>query len=187
MTPAEKIAAMRAGKPTVASAATKQPAEPVAPLSAGDKIAAMRAKSAAGAASGAATATAEKPAAVRPVPAARPAKPSAQSDAWKQSSPELQRFYLEEVRPFFEPRFRRDDDLAHAASAAGVFGTVRGTLPAELQSAVDRLAALCDERRQLATEERIYFWLHGWQYVHVPLSWALLVLGLAHVWKSLYF
>ena len=42
------------------------------------------------------------------------------------------------------------------------------------------------ERRLLLEQERIYHWLHGWLLLHIPLSAALLVLGLAHVFMSLF-
>ena len=41
----------------------------------------------------------------------------------------------------------------------------------------------CDvaaERRDLAVQRRLHHWLHGWLFVHVPLTAALLVLLAAH-------
>jgi len=54
----------------------------------------------------------------------------------------------------------------------------------------DQIAPLehcCEERRRLDEQERLQRWLHGWLLIHVPLSIALLVLGLAHALGSLYF
>ena len=36
-------------------------------------------------------------------------------------------------------------------------------------------------------QERIHFWLHAWLLLHVPLTIALLVLGVLHVATALYF
>jgi len=50
-----------------------------------------------------------------------------------------------------------------------------------------QLAGLVEERRQLVDQERAHFWLHSWLLLHVPLSAALLVLGVAHAVWSLYY
>ena len=57
----------------------------------------------------------------------------------------------------------------------------------EREQAVERLETFCNERRQLATQERLHRWLHGWLYLHIPLSVALLVTGSAHAFMSLYY
>ncbi len=56
-----------------------------------------------------------------------------------------------------------------------------------LKDQVAQLEQWCLERRHLDEQERLQRWLHGWLLVHVPLSIALLVLGLAHALGSLYF
>ena len=109
------------------------------------------------------------------------------SDAWKRSCPDLQKFYLDEVRPFLAPRYLRRSTLAGASSGMRVFATVKATLPAEMHAALARVAELCEERRQLATQVRIHHWLHGWELVHVPLTLALIVLGALHAVTAVYF
>ena len=42
------------------------------------------------------------------------------------------------------------------------------------------LEAICEERWQLAQQKRLHHLLHGWLFVHVPLSAALLLLSVAH-------
>ena len=54
-------------------------------------------------------------------------------------------------------------------------------------TALDELEALCRERRRLAEQERLHGWLHGWLLLHIPLSAALLVLGVAHAVTALYY
>jgi hypothetical protein len=57
----------------------------------------------------------------------------------------------------------------------------------EASAALDRLEELVRDRRRLAEQERVWRWLHGWLVLHVPLSAALLVLGVVHVIMSLYY
>ena len=47
----------------------------------------------------------------------------------------------------------------------------------EVGDIIDELQAICEERRQLAVQRRLHHWLHGWLLIHVPLSYALLLLS----------
>lgn len=86
----------------------------------------------------------------------------------------LKRVYLDQIRPHLR-----------AASGVGLDATdVRRLLadvPEEWRGRVERLASLVDESNQLALQVRMHRWLHGWLFVHVPLSIALLVLATVHV------
>jgi hypothetical protein len=95
-------------------------------------------------------------------------------------------FFEKQARPFladgYPPTSPLFDPLRAEAAFAGLhalpeYEQVRGT--------VEELQKLCDERRQLAEQERLYRWLHMWLLLHIPLSAALLVLGVAHVILSL--
>jgi hypothetical protein len=99
----------------------------------------------------------------------------------------LKAFYLEQVRPFLDPRYDRRLALHQPAQARAMFEAVSDSIPETLHDALDRLERICRERRQLHVQERLHRWLHGWLAVHVPLSVALLVLGLNHaLWKISY-
>ncbi|HJT33342.1 MAG TPA: hypothetical protein VJ783_14965, partial [Pirellulales bacterium] len=184
---ADKIAMMRAAK------ATKKPDEavtpppiPEKPTSAAEKIALMRAgKAALAGKPGNSTPVAQSPA-TTPTPAAKPSK-AGPDDAWKEARPQFVKFYLEQVRPFLGIDDHRQSLLADGVQAEGHFAAIGAVLPDRFRPLVDRLAALCDERRQLAAQVRMHHWLHGWLLLHVPLSLALLALGVVHVIASLYY
>jgi hypothetical protein len=84
--------------------------------------------------------------------------------------------------------------LAASVKASEVFEKLR-TLPgvktASGDSAAEKMLAQLEtfarERRRLAVQERLQHWLHGWLYLHIPLSAAMLALGVAHVVMSLYY
>ena len=42
------------------------------------------------------------------------------------------------------------------------------------------LDEICEEREQLNRQAKLHYWLHGWLFVHVPLSYALLALSAIH-------
>jgi len=47
------------------------------------------------------------------------------------------------------------------------------------------LESMVEERRQLAIQVKLHHWLHGWLFLHVPVSMAFLVLTLVHAVVSL--
>ena len=97
-------------------------------------------------------------------------------------------FYGREVQPFLTEAYRPTCLLASPLQAESKFAYFRA-LPAfaRSQKQISMLETLCDERRQLADQERLHRWLHVWLLVHIPLSVLLLVLGVAHAVVALYY
>jgi hypothetical protein len=101
---------------------------------------------------------------------------------------QLQEFYESQVLPFLSGPYRRSALLAKPLQAENAFARLK-LLPGltEVKGQIEELELLCDERRQLAEQERLHHVLHGWLLFHVPLSVALLVLGVAHAVVSIYY
>ncbi len=99
----------------------------------------------------------------------------------------LRDFYVTAVRPFLAAEYRRESPLHNVSRAAAIFAQIQQTLPAARGDVLSQLAAICDERRELARQVRLHRWLHLWLFVHVPLSLSLLVLGVAHAIASVYY
>jgi hypothetical protein len=102
---------------------------------------------------------------------------------------EVNDFYVQKVRPFLSHDLSRGAVLLKASKAGLLFSLIRAALPNEplYHEVIDELERISDERRQLAVQQRIIRWLHGWLFVHVPLSFALLVLAVAHVVMSMWY
>ena len=97
----------------------------------------------------------------------------------------LRAFYLNELRPFLEHPERRDMPLGLNKTADGIFRHLRTLLPPALHSTVGQLESICTEERQLTRQAALHRWLHGWLLVHVPLAYALLVMGAVHAVMAL--
>jgi hypothetical protein len=101
---------------------------------------------------------------------------------------QLRQFYERDIRPFLVPVPPRRSPLLNAILTRARFDKVRQLDGLEdKQAQLDHLVTLCEERRLLLEQERIHFWLHAWLTLHIPLSAALLVLGVAHAVMSLYY
>ncbi|MBY0228516.1 MAG: hypothetical protein K2W96_04470 [Gemmataceae bacterium] len=93
-------------------------------------------------------------------------------------------FQKEELLPFLrgQPSALRDP-----RRAAGAFTQLAEELPAEAQGDLRKLETCAEARRQLDRQRRLEGWLHGWLVLHVPLSFALLVLLVWHILAGLKF
>ena len=77
--------------------------------------------------------------------------------------------------------------LSDASQARTMFQQLRVLLPQNLHSSVDDLENICEEKRQLDQQSGLHKLLHGWLLVHIPLSYALLLLGAVHAVMALKF
>jgi hypothetical protein len=100
----------------------------------------------------------------------------------------LRNYYQKEIEPFLAGAAPEGSVLADAGMARERFAQFLA-LPELVgdRPKLEELQQLCDQRRQIDVQERLHHWLHGWLLLHVPLSLALLVLGLAHIVMSLYY
>ena len=94
-------------------------------------------------------------------------------------------FYRAEMRPFLESRGARHQLLSNRERAHSTFEGLRMLLPADVQEATKRLEQICEEERQLRRQSLLHHWLHGWLMLHIPLSFALLLLGVVHAITAL--
>ena len=103
----------------------------------------------------------------------------------KEQSAPLRSFYLSEMRPLLEPANKIGRHLGNPLSASSAFASLRTLLPAAAHATLDDLEDICGEARQLARQEQLHRWLHGWLLLHIPLSLALILLGAVHAVMAL--
>ena len=96
------------------------------------------------------------------------------------SSAELRGFYERKMRPFLERYGARGHEIADRAASKDMFNQLRLLLPGHLHPTVDDLENICEEKRELDQQTRYHRILHGWLLVHIPLSYAVLLLGAIH-------
>lgn len=95
--------------------------------------------------------------------------------------------YLKEIRPYLFPKPEREGRALFQTqqAVAAYFERLRTILPPAAHEVLFDLEAIVEERRQLGTQVQLHHWLHGWLFVHLPLSMAFLVLTLVHAAMSL--
>jgi hypothetical protein len=105
----------------------------------------------------------------------------------EQVSTQLKHFLNAELQPYLERAGAGKMSLSNAGQARTMFQQLRVLLPQNLHSSVDDLENICEEKRQLDRQSRLHKALHGWLLVHIPLSYALLLLGAVHAVMALKF
>jgi len=102
-------------------------------------------------------------------------------------SSQLRQFLGDDMLPYLERAGTHRASLANEAQAQAMFQRFRVLLPPELHSNLDDLENICEEKRQLDEQSRLHKILHGWLLVHIPLSYALLLLAAVHAIMALKF
>jgi hypothetical protein len=96
-------------------------------------------------------------------------------------------FFESQLKPFLVSRSLQKHALANPAQAAPLFQQLRVLVPQSLWPKFDDLENICEEKRQLERERRLHHFLHGWLLIHIPASYALLLLGAVHAVEALRF
>ena len=93
---------------------------------------------------------------------------------------ELTRFYDSELRPYIEKEGGKGCAIAMRQTSIAMFANLRTLLPDVIHPVVSDLESICEEKRELDHQIRMHRILHGWLFIHVPLSLALLLMGVVH-------
>jgi hypothetical protein len=105
----------------------------------------------------------------------------------QQVSAQLRQFLDGDMHPYLERAGAHASSLDKLSQAQKIFQQFRVLLPPDLHSNLDDLENICEEKRQLDKQTRLHRILHGWLLVHIPLSYALLLLGAVHAVVALKF
>jgi hypothetical protein len=97
----------------------------------------------------------------------------------------VESFYRQSVVPFLATKYDKSLPLASVGQSNAAFDQLRLRTPLALHDAINDLQSIVDERRQLQRQRMLHYWLHGWLWVHVPLSAALLILTIVHIFVAL--
>jgi hypothetical protein len=98
----------------------------------------------------------------------------------KAATAEMQRFYEQQMLPYLKHAGAWGSVLANNNASAATFKNLRTLLPVTVHEALNDLENICHEKRQIDLQARLHRILHGWLFVHIPLSYALLVMGAIH-------
>ena len=134
------------------------------------------------------TAAAIRPATPKPATpaAAKPAAaPVAPTDAASEAA--LLDFLDRQILPYLVATRGKRFRLGNARFSEDTFRFVRLRVTEAYRGRVDEIQAWCDERRMLDLQIKLHHWLHGWLFVHAPISFLLLMLTAWHAFVTLFY
>jgi hypothetical protein len=94
-------------------------------------------------------------------------------------------FFRDLVDPYLRAASGAGLPLGSPRRAVSLFHALKTGLHPEAYPVVDRLADLCDQRRQFDFQDRLHGWLYTWLGIHLALSTVLVVLMLVHIYFAL--
>jgi hypothetical protein len=95
-------------------------------------------------------------------------------------------FIEQRLLPYLRARHGEKYRLGHAREADDIFRHLKLRVDEMYGARVDDMRRWCDERRLTDTQVRMQHWLHGWLFVHVPLSFLLLLMTVWHAFVTLF-
>ncbi len=101
------------------------------------------------------------------------------------ASAQLQEFFRREMQPYVMHGGSKGMALSDRSRSQSMFEQLRLRLPPNLHSAIEDLENICEEKRELDQQVQYHRILHGWLLVHIPASYALLLLGGVHAVMAL--
>jgi hypothetical protein len=133
-----------------------------------------------------------------PMPPVSPAKPQAPAAAPKPAPPPapagdpeseaaLVEFLDQQILPYLATRRGDRFALGKSRYAEDLFRFVKLRVAEAYRGRVEEIQAWCDERRMLDLQVRLQHWLHGWLFVHAPISFLLIMLTAWHAYVTLFY
>ena len=114
-----------------------------------------------------------------------PAKSAAPSDADSEAA--LLDFLDRQILPYLSAKRGERIRLGNARFSEDTFRFVKLRVTEGYRDRVEEIQAWCDERRMLDLQIKLHHWLHGWLFVHAPISFLLLMLTFWHAFVTLFY
>ena len=93
----------------------------------------------------------------------------------------------EQVMPYLKVKRAGRRGLDDSSYAEDTFRFVRLKVAEPYRERVGEIQGWCEERRMLDGQLRLHHWLHAWLFLHVPVSFLLLLLTAWHGFVSLFY
>jgi hypothetical protein len=99
----------------------------------------------------------------------------------------LVEFLEQQILPYLVARRGDRFRLGKSRYSDDLFRFVKLRVAEAYRSRVEEIQAWCDERRMLDLQTRLQHWLHGWLFVHTPISFLLIMLTAWHAFVTLFY
>jgi hypothetical protein len=98
----------------------------------------------------------------------------------------LLEFLEQQILPYLAARRGDKFRLGNSRYAEDLFRFIKLRVSEVYRGRVEEMQAWCDERRMLDLQLKLQHWLHGWLFVHAPISFLLVMLTAWHAYVTLF-
>ena len=99
----------------------------------------------------------------------------------------LAEFLDRQVLPYLSARSGKRFPLGKARFSEDTFRFLQLRVAETYRARVAEIQSWCDERRMLDLQLKMHHWLHGWLFIHVPISFILIGLTGWHAFVTLFY
>lgn len=96
-------------------------------------------------------------------------------------------FMDRQILPYLKAKRGDRFRLGNARFSEDTFRFVKLRVTGAYRNRVEEIQAWCDERRMLDLQVKLQHWLHGWLFIHAPISFLLLILTFWHACVTLFY
>jgi hypothetical protein len=104
-----------------------------------------------------------------------------------ESEAALVEFLEQQILPYLSARRGDRFHLGDSRYSEDLFRLVKLRVAEAYRARVEEIQAWCDERRMLDLQIKLQHWLHGWLFVHAPISFLLIMLTAWHAYVTLFY
>jgi hypothetical protein len=98
----------------------------------------------------------------------------------------LLEFLEQQMLPYLAAHRGDKFRLGNSRYAEDLFRFVKLRVTESYRGRLEEMQAWCDERRMLDLQLKLHHWLHGWLFVHAPISFLLVILTAWHAYVTLF-
>lgn len=120
-----------------------------------------------------------------PAAVAKPAANAPPTDAESEES--LFEFLDRSILPYLQAKRGDRMLLGNARFSEDTFRFVKLRVTPAYRDRVEEIRGWCEERRMLDLQIKLQHWLHGWLFIHAPVSFLLLMLTIWHAVVTLFY
>lgn len=95
-------------------------------------------------------------------------------------------FIDRQVLPYLRAGDSNRRRLGNPRYSEDIFRMIKLRVAAGYSPHIEEIQAWCDQRRMLDVQTRLQHWLHGWLFIHVPLSYLLIFMTAWHAFVTLF-
>jgi hypothetical protein len=103
-----------------------------------------------------------------------------------ESEATLAAFIDRQLLPYLRARRGEKFSFNNTRRAEETFRHLQLRVASSYRPRVAEMQGWCDERRLLDLQVKLQHWLHGWLFVHVPLSFLLIIITVWHAFVTLF-